>query len=164
MKSLLIKWSGFTCCLLNTVAIKLWLYLYSFSGQAELLSQDELKELVCRMLEHQPSLVMTLLEKDDPEHGYHPEPSLSTKSNRCKCTNCVMKCQQNKRKRCGYVTGNCLSKHPVSSMSVSWYRLIFFCFPSFIYIVFFCCFVFSSCKSHIDCIHGKQGNGFRGYN
>ena len=40
------------------------------------------------MLEHQPGLVMTLLEKDDPEQGYHPEPSLSTKSNRCKFTNC----------------------------------------------------------------------------
>ena len=40
------------------------------------------------MLEHQPGLVMTLLEKDDLEQGYHPEPSLSTTPSWCKCTNC----------------------------------------------------------------------------
>ena len=53
-----------------------------------MLSQDELKKLVCRMLEHQPGLVMTLLEKDDLEQGYHPKPSLSTTPCWCKCTNC----------------------------------------------------------------------------
>ena len=73
MRSLSIKWSCFPCCLLNTAAIESELYLYSFQEQVELLSQDESKELVCRMLVHQPGLVMTLLEEDDPEQGYHPE-------------------------------------------------------------------------------------------
>ena len=120
MKSLLIKWTGFACCLLNTVAIESCLYVHSFQEQVELLSQDELKELVWRMLEHQPGLVMTLLEKGNPEQGYHPEPSPSTKPNWCKCTNCREMSTERERKFCAYVTANCLSKHPVSSMSVSW--------------------------------------------
>ena len=99
------------------------LYVHSFQEQVELLSQDELKELVCRMLEHQPGLVMTLLEKGNPEQGYHPEPSPSTKPNWCKCTNCREMPTERESKFCAYVTANCLS-----------------------------------CKSHIDCIHGKQRN------
>ena len=70
MKSLLIKWTGFPCCLLNTVAIELCFCKYSFQEQVESLSQDELKKLLSRMLEYQPDLVMTLLEKGDPEQGY----------------------------------------------------------------------------------------------
>ena len=76
------------------------------------------------MLEHQPSLVMTLLQKGDPEQGYYPEPSPSTKPNWCKCTNCrkmpTERERERERKCCNYVSANCLSKHPVSSMSVSW--------------------------------------------
>ena len=79
MKPLLIKWTGFACCFLNALAVESCFYVYSFQEQVESLSQDELKELVCRMLEYQPGLVMTLLEKGDPEQGYHPEPSPYTK-------------------------------------------------------------------------------------
>lgn len=59
--------TGFQWCLLSTVTIELC--VYSFQEQVESLLQDEPKEHVSRMLEYQPGLIMTWLEKGDPEKG-----------------------------------------------------------------------------------------------
>ena len=103
VKSLLIKWTGFTWCLLNTVAIDWYLYMYSSQEQVESVSQHELKKLVSRMLEYQSGLLMTLLVKVDPEQGYYPEPSPSTKPNWCKCANCREMSAKRERKCCGSI-------------------------------------------------------------
>ena len=69
MKSLLIRQAGLARCLLRTVVIESNLYVYSFREQVESLWENELKEPVSKMLEYHLGLVMTLLEKGDPEQS-----------------------------------------------------------------------------------------------
>ena len=77
------------------------------------MDMGELKEVLEKVAEYQPALVMTLLETGDARQGYHPEPSDSSPE-WCKCSNCREMPTDAEKKCCGYTPSNCLSKDPVT--------------------------------------------------
>ena len=76
-----------------------------------------MKEIMVKVLEYQPGLIVTLLERGDPNQGHHPEPTTS-QPGWCKCGNCREMPTDAERKCCGLTAINCLSKHPVRSQVV----------------------------------------------